>query len=339
MDKSDEDEYAALQIFKQLNVICERFKQSKVLVENARQHLSAQKNFTATQCKRAIKSFFELNDAIEKLHNLLKQWPLPEIIDSQRHSISLKLRMLEQCRDELPNRINALSNRFGRREEIRSRQEDFIASIQILIEQLDELISVLDSILTSAMLSAPVSKQDMEEAGSGNNEQEPLRLTNMPLQFSERPTAQNSYSWSQFVLSLIGGMLNILIGLFAPKTTHAIPPSAIPETTQIDVPDAMPEIIDGNPVSGIIVPIGAAEVRDEGSFEFLYNLLLQYVEPEELEPICRKIHINYQSLDDKSHETRAYSLAKKMENRGCLDELEQELRERLPRRFSNFQQP
>jgi hypothetical protein len=71
----------------------------------------------------------------------------------------------------------------------------------------------------------------------------------------------------------------------------------------------------------------------ETRFNHLKHLLTNNIDNLELQEICRVVGINYQSLDDRSHATRAFSLMSKMENEARLDDLEQELRKRLPKRF------
>jgi uncharacterized caspase-like protein len=71
------------------------------------------------------------------------------------------------------------------------------------------------------------------------------------------------------------------------------------------------------------------------TFNHSYDVLARYIDDLELQEICRVLGINYQSLDDKNHATRAFSLTRKMENQMRLDELEGELRRRQPRRFTN----
>jgi nucleoside phosphorylase len=68
-------------------------------------------------------------------------------------------------------------------------------------------------------------------------------------------------------------------------------------------------------------------------FNKLYHLLRRYITPLELREICRAVDIGYNSLNDASHDDRAFSLTTLLDNQNRLDDLENELRRRLPRRF------
>jgi hypothetical protein len=70
-------------------------------------------------------------------------------------------------------------------------------------------------------------------------------------------------------------------------------------------------------------------------FSNLYEILSQYTEDIDLREICDNLHINYNRLSDKSHVERAHALARLLRNQRRLDELERELRRRLPERFSS----
>jgi hypothetical protein len=345
---SNEADFPNSHISNKLKAICEQFAQCHAHAERAKQHLAKEKFFTPTQCKRATQFLFDPHDdPTRDLCELLKHRPLPPNIASQSHSLSLTLQEFEKERSNLQACIDERDKREFIVSSIESVGKQFKQLIRLLggnsetVVPLNETVHLLQT-ETDINNAAPSELLPETRKGLVFMDFDPklgvrrlyelfkdkslppsqeLMLLDARLQQNlqtkqmrgEYPT--NRAEWAEIIDCLVQ-LATKEWGINFNDLCHPYPTQMVP----------------GLPIG----PIGnetAIETERKPRFHFLCDILTKYVEDIDLQRICRNVGINYESLQDKSHETRAFSLTRKLENQDRLGDLEFELRRLLPRRF------
>ncbi|QBD82937.1 hypothetical protein EPA93_46045 [Ktedonosporobacter rubrisoli] len=75
------------------------------------------------------------------------------------------------------------------------------------------------------------------------------------------------------------------------------------------------------------------EDAEKAKMQELYEKLSQYTTSLDLEEICLNLHVNQNRLDKTSHAAASLSLVLCLYNENRLDDLEKELRRKIPKRF------
>lgn len=337
-----------IQIIYQLNDIYEQFEQCQDQAERAKFYLIKEKHFTPTQYKRATQFLVHLDTPTRDLRDLLKQIPQPANI--ALHSRDLYLILLEIEKEKL-----------GLQEDIdvKDMREQIIDCVEDLGNHLKQLVQELKKTFEPPVLPDRTAKQSLKELNNTSPESLLVaRKDSLPMGFDPELGIRRLYELfkreKRQPLSMLGVLDARLQRNLQDKRVYGDTKDNKAEWTEIvdsliwlaatefdvafnDLCHSLPVQQSGQNGAAML---GKAEERERASgvewqldFDFLCDLLVKYTEDISLQRICRSLGVDYASLEDKSHETRAFSLAQKMENQNRLDDLEKELRKLLPRRF------
>lgn len=323
---SDETKRQYQRQLEELKTIYDRLVRAYEGAEEERQNLIKQNAFSSAQCRRAIQKLLAFEDSMKDLGELFGQKPLLQELNEQRRRISMIVDVLEDSKKDLVSKIDSFASNEYSQIGIGNIRQNIINSLSKLMEALKKILDILNDIQSKTSKVAltnviPFSNFSIliKEGGVGRSGVEPISDMSLSKSSTSREVTDVPKTPAY---SSAPAFIRFVKGLFTGFNDREMPKESARE--------------EGLPASNIS-PLVSEEIRRQSSqgelFEYLKKILVENIEEDDLREICDELKVNYNDLAGKSHAAKASSLTRKMNNEVRLDELEDKLSKRLPKRF------